>query len=233
MERGLGYHLGVRTLWASVVALLLAPLLSAQINGVPPSVTSFGPGRGRTPGVAASVTSLGPRGMIPNSTFFPNRPCCFNNGFHNGLHHRRNNNFVPFYAVPVYYGGDYSDYSVDDSMEDQYRGGPTIFDRRGPGTYSRQYDLPLTRDVAPAPPAPAVASAPPAPVPDQPDTVLVFRDGHTTEIKNYAISGNLLYDLSDGRAHKIALADLDLAATRKKNDDRGVDFQLPSGSGGS
>lgn len=134
--------------------------------------------------------------------------------------------------MPVYYGGDYSDYSVDDSMEDQYRGGPTIFDRRGPGTYSRPYDLPLTRDVAPEP-APPVANAPPAPVPDQPGTVLVFRDGHTAEIKNYAISGDLLYDLSDGRARKIALSDLDLAATRKKNDDRGVDFQLPSGSGGS
>jgi hypothetical protein len=166
--------------------------------------------------------------MIPNSTFFPNRPCCFNNGFR----HRRNNNFLPFYAVPVYYGGDYADYSVDDSMEDQYRGGPTIFDRRGPGTYSRQYDLPLTREVTPNP-MPAVAAAPPAPVPDQPNTLLVFRDGHTAEIKNYAIKGDLLYDLSDGRARKIALADLDLAATRKQNDDRGVDFELPSGSGGS
>lgn len=41
MDRGLGYHQGVRTLWASVVAVLFAPLLSAQINGVPPSVTSF------------------------------------------------------------------------------------------------------------------------------------------------------------------------------------------------
>jgi hypothetical protein len=231
MDGGLSYHLGVRRLWVSAAVLLLAPLVVAQINGVPPSVTSFGPGRGLTPGVAASVTSLGPRGMIPNSTFFPNRPCCFN-GFHNGFHHRRDNNFIPFVAVPVYYGGDYADYSVDDSMEDQYRGGPTIFDRRGPGTYARQYDLPLTREVTPEP-TPAVAAAAPAPVPDQPNTLLVFRDGHTAEIKNYAIKGDLLYDLSDGRARKIALADLDLAATRKQNDDRGVDFELPSGSGGS
>jgi hypothetical protein len=226
---GLGYHLGVRTLWISAIAVVLSPLLSAQIHGVPPSVTSFGPGRGPTPGVAASVTSLGPRGMIPNNTFFPNRPCCFNNGFR---HRHNRGNFVPFYAVPLYSYGDYSDYSVDDTMEDQYRGGPTIFDRRGPGTYSRQYDLPLTRDVAPEP-APAAVSAPPASVPDQPDTVLVFRDGHTSEIKNYAIKGDVLYDLSEGRARKIALADLDLSATRKKNDDNGVDFQLPSGAGGS
>jgi len=169
--------------------------------------------------------------MIPNSTFFPNRPCCFN-GFNNGFHRHHNNNFVPFYAVPVYYGGDYSDYSVDDTMEDQYRGGPTIFDRRCPSTYSRQYDLPLTPGATPEP-APAVSSAPPPSPTDEPDTVLVFRDGHTTEIKNYAIKGDLLYDLSDGRTKKIALADLDLAATRKKNDDRGVDFQLPSGAGGS
>src|SRR5215471_6618285 len=103
MDRKLGYHSAVRRFWTAVVAFVAAPLAAAQINGVPPSVTSFGPGRGPTPGVAASVTSLGPRGMIPNSTFFPNRPCCFN-GFNNGFHRHHNNNFVPFYAVPVYYG---------------------------------------------------------------------------------------------------------------------------------
>jgi hypothetical protein len=68
------------------------------------------------------------------------------------------------------------------------------------------------------------AAVPPA---EEPGTLLVFKDGRQVEIKNYAIQGDTLFDLSDGRPHKIALADLDLDATQKKNDDRGVDFQLP------
>jgi hypothetical protein len=58
--------------------------------------------------------------------------------------------------------------------------------------------------------------------------VLVFKDGHQREILNYAIVGPTLFDLSDGLTRKIALAELDLAATVKQNDDRGVDFQLPA-----
>jgi hypothetical protein len=33
--------------------------------------------------------------------------------------------------------------------------------------------------------------------------------------------------LSANRSHKILLADVDLTATRKANDARGVDFQVP------
>jgi hypothetical protein len=58
--------------------------------------------------------------------------------------------------------------------------------------------------------------------------VLVFKDGHQLEVANYAIVGSTLYDLTDGRRHKIALAELDLAATAKQNDDRGIDFQVPA-----
>jgi len=38
----------------------------------------------------------------------------------------------------------------------------------------------------------------------------------------------MLYDLTPGHRVKIALADLDLTATSKQNDDRGIDFQLPA-----
>ena len=68
------------------------------------------------------------------------------------------------------------------------------------------------------------------PTPDQPRTVLVFKDGHQLEVENYAIVGSTLYDLTEGRRHKIPLSDLDLDATTKQNDERGVDFQVPSGS---
>src|SRR5208283_3605488 len=58
-------------------------------------------------------------------------------------------------------------------------------------------------------------------------TVLVFRDGHQQEVSNYAIMGQTVY-VFDHRKQKIALGDLDVPATIKANDDRGVEFQLPN-----
>jgi hypothetical protein len=61
-----------------------------------------------------------------------------------------------------------------------------------------------------------------------PATALVFRDQHVEEVRNYAISGGTLWVLNDHQAgKKIPLAQLDLAATARINDDRGVDFQVP------
>jgi hypothetical protein len=61
-----------------------------------------------------------------------------------------------------------------------------------------------------------------------PATALVFRDQHVEEVHNYAIAGGTLWVLNDHQAgKKIPLAQLDLAATVKMNDDRGVDFQVP------
>ena len=57
--------------------------------------------------------------------------------------------------------------------------------------------------------------------------MLVFKDGHKSDVVNYAIVGDTLFDFGDGRTRKIRLADLDLPATQKANDDRGVDFQVP------
>lgn len=62
---------------------------------------------------------------------------------------------------------------------------------------------------------------------DAEKTQLVFRDKHTEEIRNYAIVGQTLWIFTEDRAKKIMLAELDLPATKKANDDRGVDFQIP------
>jgi hypothetical protein len=61
-------------------------------------------------------------------------------------------------------------------------------------------------------------------------TILVFRDGHQIEIGNYAIVGAMLYDLSarsGRRSPKIQLAELDIPATVRVNEQNGVDFKLP------
>jgi len=61
-----------------------------------------------------------------------------------------------------------------------------------------------------------------------PATVLVFRDQHKQEVTNYAISGGTLWVLNDHvTGKKIPLSELDLAATTKANDERGVEFQVP------
>ena len=223
------------------VALLLAGLIPASaqrtsgnsmgsgtvFHGVPTSVTSFNfGGQPGFHGVPTSVTSLG----FGGSGFRLNQPFRTNQPF--GFRHRRNSGFVsPFFgnivAVPYAYPVYVTDTGVDDSMEEEdYRGGPTIFDRRGSGEDYRRPQArdeedyrERSRDVA----AEAVAEKP-AP---QPSTVLVYKDGHQTEVVNYAIVGETLYELSDGRAKKVALAELDLSATEKQNDERGVDFRVP------
>ncbi len=62
---------------------------------------------------------------------------------------------------------------------------------------------------------------------EEPETALVFQDKHVEEVRNYAISGGTLWVLNEQAAKKIPLAKLDLPATVKMNDDRGVDFEIP------
>jgi hypothetical protein len=63
--------------------------------------------------------------------------------------------------------------------------------------------------------------------PIDPPTVLVFRNGHREETKNYAIVGEMLWSFNQQRTEKIALVSLDLPATEKTNLERGVDFHIP------
>jgi hypothetical protein len=66
---------------------------------------------------------------------------------------------------------------------------------------------------------------------NDPPTVLVFRDQHQREIQNYAITDGILWNFAGSHTEKIPLATLDIPATVKANDDRGIDFHLP-GTGG-
>jgi hypothetical protein len=66
-----------------------------------------------------------------------------------------------------------------------------------------------------------------------PPAVLVFRDGHVEEVSNYTIINGTLYTKSDfwttGSWNKqIQLANLDIPATMKMNQERGLRFTLPS-----
>jgi hypothetical protein len=194
-------------------------------RGLPPSVTSIGfgaPGN-RTPGLPPSVTSLG----FPNARGMIARP-----QVRRHEHSRRGD--LPFggvvYGVPYYpysYYDDNSEAPADDaSPASDDRGGPTIFDRRGPGMNRSTQEGDSEGSSAPK----AETRSEPQPVSNQPDTLLVFKDGHQLEIANYAIVGSTLFDLTDGHRRKIPLSELDLTATAKQNDDRGIDFQVPLGA---
>jgi hypothetical protein len=150
---------------------------------------------------------------------------------HHRHHTAEGTAYYPYvYGVPLPYAVDVNDADNSDNSNDdddpEYQGGPTIFDRRGSGRDS--YVPPSSPGSAHARDASAVEPrSDPTPDPPQPPTTLVFKDGRQLEVNNYAIVSQTLYDLTPGHPRKIALADLDLSATQKQNDDRGVVFQLP------
>lgn len=65
-----------------------------------------------------------------------------------------------------------------------------------------------------------------------PPTTLIFRDEHKQEIQNYAIIGHTLWSFSTTRTEKIPLSDLDIPATQKVNEDKGVNFRVPAAGEG-
>ena len=238
-----GYHVAMkRGIWAlvAVFGLLWVPASMAQVNGVPASISSigFGGNYSHPPGVPASVTSIGPAGLVPNRNFvvphnvisqpyyYPGRP-----GVPRGPRHEGHHNFrgagvavypVPYAVpVPVPYAEDDSQQAYEDQQD--YQGGPTIFDRRGSG---QPAPYAVEPQQAPAPQQSA-ATQDTEPIEDQPQTVLVFKDGHQLEVQNYAIVGGTLYDMTPGHPRRVALSELNVPATQQQNEDRGLSFDVP------
>lgn len=212
-----------------------------KINGVPPSVTSFGfGGHPGFFGVPPSVTSVN-FGVVPNTGAFHHH-----GSFGHGFHHRNPGFVNPLYGGTYYVPYAYPMYVMDPTVSDS---GP--YDAAAPDSASTTLQQEINslkttiadyrdelrstkseaklHDQEPEYHEPALAPAPEQVVADQPKTVLVFKDGHQATVMNYAIVGSTLYDLSDGRTKKVALAELDLSATVKQNDERGVEFRLPAG----
>ena len=148
-----------------------------------------------------------------------------------GRHHRHGDHsdfpvggYIPYavpYAVPY---DSYDQEADDDSGDVDYVRAPGARNAEPPIKRAGAREFARKADTS-AKPTP---SEPEEPVTAQPSTVLIFKDGHQSDVINYAIVGDALFDFGAGRTHKILLADLDLAATRKANDDHGVDFQIPA-----
>jgi hypothetical protein len=230
----------------ALLALLLTLSASARVKGVPPSVTSFGFGRQAAfHGISPGVTSLGARGFAPSRGTPDPHQFKTQHGTHH--HHQHEGEVFPFYG-PYDPTDSYDDSVPDEAVADpqddpdQDQGGQTEFDPKGsgartPNDYNSRAAAPtLPASAAPLLPdaeipvtrnAPEFPKGPEPELPVQPATILVFKDGHTKEVSNYAILGTNLFDLTPGHRLKVALSDLDVAATQKANEDQGVDFQLP------
>jgi hypothetical protein len=81
------------------------------------------------------------------------------------------------------------------------------------------YQSPRSREVAPTPPQ------------DEPQLTLVFRDGHTQAIHNYVLTPReilVIDDVASGKTQRIAVAALNLLATKQSARRDGLDFALPA-----
>ncbi|MGI9104601.1 MAG: hypothetical protein ACR2IF_19335 [Terriglobales bacterium] len=132
----------------------------------------------------------------------------------------------PFYPPLGYYDYGYANYAPPASYLPEHDTGVNneIYQLRAEVDQLRQEQMVREQRTA------AALAPPPAPVAPErlPTIILVFRDGRREEIRAYAISGTTLWILTEQRARKVPLADLDLAATADVNDERGVPFRLPA-----
>lgn len=209
---------------------------SIQFHGIPGSVTSPRPD-GTFRGISGSVTDPTFNG-VPSfrvSGNFGRSRGGFDHDRGRGDGRHRTPVFVPYYYGNPYY---YDSSQYTESEEPQQPAQPpvqVIVVKEEPSRssddsrYGEHYfdDHDSNRQSA----HDQIAQAKPTPAPpDEPVvmTTLIYRDGHKAELRNYAIVGSNLIDLSKGQVlKKIPLASLDLDATRKENEDNGVDFRVP------
>jgi hypothetical protein len=100
-----------------------------------------------------------------------------------------------------------------------------------PAKSTRGHSIGLVTSNSAAAQGPMIAAASPAP--SLPAAVLVFRDGHSEEVRDYTIADGSLYARGDyyrdGYWNKKSdLSSLNLAQTLQANADRNVKFVLPS-----
>jgi len=236
-----------------MTAFLAAPLLAQRGmrgGGFAPRGGGFAPRGGAFAprsfhGPTFAPRGSAPRAFAPHQRFFPGpRARVFARPFPRNrviFISRRPffSAFGSFYPYPLSYG--YPIYPYDYGY--------------GPGYVSADYqsvptqynnDPQLTREVADlrdeverlrddlnrqqyaAPPTQAQAAPHAAqPVPPAPPTLLVFNDGRREDVANYAIAGKTLWILTEQRARKVPLAELNVQATTRANADRGIDFRIP------
>jgi hypothetical protein len=213
---------------AVLAAALLASPLWGQMRAAPRAAAPIG----RTGFAAPVITSRGSAitgvphagvrfGVTFGPFFFPHRRFFFAT--------------FPWwwdgYAWPYYYGAysyplvwdNYASRDSANAFYEQTREMAQKINRLSDEVEGLREEL-EARSTPPNPPP--LPQAEKKPAPHQP-AVLVFRDQHIQEVKNYAIVGQALWIFDEQRATKVPLSSLDVAATTKLNEQRGVEFSLP------
>jgi hypothetical protein len=209
-----------------VIAVVCATSVAAQTRMMSGS-------RGSTPAPHAAVPSSG-----HNTTVRISGPRSERRGFHRPF---RGAGFIGGYGWPYFYDDYAESYEPEPAPVAQPAAAPAplqvkaepvpdpvLLELRG-NQWVKVESFTSVPAAAPVNvPSPQVAVQQSAP------TVLVYRDGHSEELSSYSIIGPLIYTKSDywssgNWTRKIQIADLDLPATLKQNQDRGVKFELPSG----
>jgi len=210
--------------WLSIATfslILLTLPMWAQRHG------GGGSGHAASRGSSSSRSGVSVHGSSHSGN--PGRGAGINLRIGNPFHHNRGvygrRSYYPYAGYyPYGYYGWYADplYDTDDqdSYADEYQPAPY---REGEGL---QRDVEALNGKVDRLQADVEARNRPK-LDSEPATALVFRDQHVEEVRNYAIAGGTLWVLNEQAAKKIPLADLDLVATAKVNDERGVDFQVP------
>lgn len=151
-----------------------------------------------------------------------------------GRGHRGNGGYYPVYVpytIPVVVEPEEPQPSMEAVTSDSTEPGDaeeppayTVFERR-PTSAENLSAAPIDESRVYHPHMTQPAETEPS---KEPPIVIVYKDGHQRDVQNYAIVGQYLYDISGFTSQKIALADLDLKATSKANEERGSEFYLPS-----
>lgn len=224
------------------------------VSGIPASVTSLGPngygnsrghghnfGNGNYNSMCSSGGALIPSAMGCTSTVFTNQFYGLPRSsgpvnLHSRGHHGQGAYYPVYvpYAVPVVIEPEEPQPSMEALTGDSSAEGLalppayTVFENR-PTTAVKPSALPPideSRVYHPGMTEPSETETA-----KQPPVVLIYKDGHQSEVQNYAIVGKYLYDISGFSSRKVLLSDLDLPATIKANDERGTEFALPGGLG--
>lgn len=116
----------------------------------------------------------------------------------------------------------------DENSNDNTEFQPMDQEQQSPSGDSERYRPEYT--AAPYRPQPDEAAAS-AQAPTRPELELIFKDGHTQNIRNYVLTTSdviVMDDAVSGRIPRIQLAELDLPATERAAQQKGLDFSPPS-----
>jgi len=153
-----------------------------------------------------------------------------------GHYHVRNTGYYGYGGYPAYVNSwellpwdlGYPDDTDDDTGAAQPAAQPEPeYESEPEGGYEPPPDAGYREDYAPAP----YEAAPQAPVTPEPELTLIYKDGHTQQVRNYALTQDALVDLDQadaGRVTHIPLASLNLPATEQAAQQAGLDFTPPA-----